>query len=122
MQLRSEAPFSIDFMLFWLGITVVVALLDYWIPVAGAKKFGGSKWGMYGSMARTNCRGNLLSTLRNYPGAAGLEPLLPNCFLERGISRQFVLRWAVLSDFLPDTMIKVTATCFMIYYYFEAIF
>ena len=37
----------------FLGITGVVALaitgLDYWIPVIGTRKFGGSRWGMVGT-------------------------------------------------------------------------
>jgi uncharacterized protein YqgC (DUF456 family) len=30
-------------------LTVVVAILDYYVPIWGAKRFGGSKWGMYGA-------------------------------------------------------------------------
>src|SRR6187402_403246 len=50
-QLNSPNPFSTKFLLIWGGITLVVTLLDYLIPVYGTKKFGGSKYGVWGSIA-----------------------------------------------------------------------
>ena len=47
-QLNSPNPFSTKFLLIWGGITLVVTLLDYLIPVYGTKKFGGSKYGVWG--------------------------------------------------------------------------
>jgi uncharacterized protein len=47
-QLNSPNPFSTKFLLIWGGITLAVTLLDYLIPVYGTKKFGGSKYGVWG--------------------------------------------------------------------------
>jgi uncharacterized protein len=39
-----------DDLLYGLGVaTIVITVLDYYIPIWGTKKFGGSKWGTYGS-------------------------------------------------------------------------
>ncbi len=47
-QFREPDPFTIPFLLLWLAVVVMVVVLDYYIPVWGTKKFGGSKYGMWG--------------------------------------------------------------------------
>jgi uncharacterized protein YqgC (DUF456 family) len=48
-QLRDQPPFSTRFLLIWLLITIVVTILDYWIPIYGTKKFGGTRAGVWGA-------------------------------------------------------------------------
>lgn len=47
-QFRTDKPFSLKFMLIWGGIVALVILLDYLVPIYGTKKFGGSKYGIWG--------------------------------------------------------------------------
>ena len=47
-QVKAEAPFSPKFLWIWVGIILVITILDYMIPVYGTKKFGGSKFGVWG--------------------------------------------------------------------------
>lgn len=47
-QVKAEAPFSPKFLWIWVGIILVITILDYMIPVYGTKKFGGSKYGVWG--------------------------------------------------------------------------
>ena len=47
-QLQSEPPYTSDFLLTWAGITLVITGLDYVIPIYGTKRFGGTKFGMWG--------------------------------------------------------------------------
>ena len=48
-QLRDPAPFGTTFLLICLGVTVLVTVLDYVVPAYGTKKFGGTKYGVWGS-------------------------------------------------------------------------
>ena len=43
-------PFSSTFLLIMGGLGVLVTILDYVVPVVGAKKYGASKWGIWISM------------------------------------------------------------------------
>ncbi|MBL0740111.1 DUF456 domain-containing protein [Chryseolinea lacunae] len=47
-QLNTNPPFSAKFLWIMGGITVAITVLDYFVPIYGAKKFGGGKWGMWG--------------------------------------------------------------------------
>ena len=48
MQLTTNPPYTLTFMLVWAGIVIAVSALEYLIPVYGAKKLGGSKYGLWG--------------------------------------------------------------------------
>ena len=44
-----RAQFSWQFLTIWAVVVVVIQVLDYFIPAWGTKKFGGSKYGVWGS-------------------------------------------------------------------------
>ncbi|GAB1452462.1 DUF456 domain-containing protein [Draconibacterium sp.] len=50
LHFTSTHHFSINFLVFWAIVTAVVYGLDLIIPVWGTKKFGGSKYGVWGSI------------------------------------------------------------------------
>ena len=47
-QFRDPNPFTTKFLLIWAAIVVVSLVLDYLIPVWGTKRFGGTKYGVWG--------------------------------------------------------------------------
>lgn len=50
LQLTSTPPFSLEFMLWFGAGTLVITLIDYLIPPLAAKKFGGSRYSVMGSV------------------------------------------------------------------------
>jgi len=50
LHFTDKYQFSTKFMIIWAAVSVVVFLLDQFIPVWGTKKFGGSKQGVWGSV------------------------------------------------------------------------
>jgi len=49
LQLSSKQPFTTEYMWLLAGIVVVVTVIDNVVPIWSTKKFGGSKWGTWGS-------------------------------------------------------------------------
>jgi uncharacterized protein YqgC (DUF456 family) len=49
LQLQENPPFTAKFIVVWALITAGVTLLDYFVPIWGTKKLGGSKTGMWGA-------------------------------------------------------------------------
>lgn len=49
LQLTSKHPFSSEFLVIWAVVTGAIVLLDYYIPIYGTKKFGGTKSGTWGA-------------------------------------------------------------------------
>jgi uncharacterized protein YqgC (DUF456 family) len=47
---KAWKPFSLTFILVMGGLTVLVTLLDYVVPAMGARRYGASKLGMWGSL------------------------------------------------------------------------
>lgn len=46
---KDNRPFSIETLLLWGFLTILVTVLDYIVPVWGTKRFGGSRYGTWGS-------------------------------------------------------------------------
>lgn len=48
-QATEQVDFSWQFLLIWGVVTIVVSILDYVVPAWGTKRFGGTRYGVWGS-------------------------------------------------------------------------
>ena len=118
-QLQSTPPYSTDFLLTWAGITLVITGLDYVIPIYGTKRFGGTKYGMWG------CVIGLIGGLWLGPLGLIIGPFVGALIGELigNAKSEHAIRAALGSfvGFLLGTLLKLVA-CFVMGWYFTDAF
>jgi len=119
VQLKTEPLFTLTFMLVWAGIVLVVSLLDYLIPVYGTRKFGGSKYGLWG------CTFGLFAGVWFGPWGIIIGPFAGAFFGELIASSQTdkALKAAFGSfiGFLFSTLLKLIVCVIMAWYFVVAL-
>jgi hypothetical protein len=113
-QFRATKPFSVTFMIIWGVIIAVVILLDYLVPIYGTKKFGGSKYGIWG------CTLGFLAAFWLGPWGIIFGPFIGALigeYIANKDSKQ-ATRAAIgsFAGFLFGTLIKVVTSLVMGYY------
>jgi uncharacterized protein YqgC (DUF456 family) len=108
-------PLTSTLMVVMAILTVVVTIGDYIIPLWGAKKYGTSKWGIWGSVAGMTIGiffspfGILLGALI---GAVAVEWLVQK---EKG--KAFKAGWGVIVGSLLGAVLKLGVSGMMAYYF-----
>lgn len=115
LQLTSSHPFSLQFLIIWALVVIVLMILDNVIPAYGTKKFGGSTYGIWGCMI------GMLIGLFFSPIGLVVGPLT-GAFLGEligGKNSDQALRsaWGSFWGFLAGTILKVIASGLMGYYF-----
>ncbi|NGP87245.1 DUF456 domain-containing protein [Fodinibius halophilus] len=116
LQLTSAHPFSLQFFIIWGLIVFVLMVLDNVIPAYGAKKFGGSPYGIWG------CIIGMVIGIFFSPIGLIVGPLV-GAFageLIGGQTSDQAMRSAVGSflGFMASTVLKLIASGMMGYYFF----
>lgn len=119
-QLRTDAPFTTKFLWIWAGITIVVTALDYIIPVYGTRKYGGSRYGIWG------CTIGLIVGIWMGPLGIILGPFL-GAFIGEMIARNnsenaLKAAWGSFVGFLFGTLLKLVACLVMAWYLVKLMF
>jgi len=112
--------FSNRFLLIWAGITVIVTLIDYWVPVWGAKKFGASRPGIRGSII-----GLVIGLIFFPPFGIIIGPFAGAVIGEllSGKNTPHALRagFGSFAGFLAGVLLKLVASGMMTWYFFETL-
>ncbi len=117
-QLQSEPPYTTRFLLIWGGIALVLTILDYIIPIYGTRKFGGTRYGMWG------CVIGLVFGIWLGPIGIIVGPFIGALVGELigNASSDHAVRAALGSfvGFLVGTLLKLIACLIMGWYFIEA--
>jgi uncharacterized protein YqgC (DUF456 family) len=119
LQLREAPGFTSRFLIIWLVVVIVVAVLDYVVPLYGVAKFGGTKYGLWG------CGIGLIAGLWFGPVGIIAGPFVGALIGELLASNQSgrALRAAVGSfiGFVFSTLLKLVTCIVMAWYFVKAL-
>jgi uncharacterized protein len=121
LQLTTKYQFSNRFMIFWLIVTIVMAILENIIPIWGARKFGASKRGIWGSII-----GLILGIFMFPPFGIIIGPFIGAFIGEitAGKETKPALKagFGSFFGFMTGIALKLTASGIMSWYFFRELF
>lgn len=121
LQLTSRKPFSEEFLVIWALVTLAVVLADYYIPIWGTKKFGGTKAGVWGATL------GLLAGLFFFPPIGIIAGPFLGAFLgelinnSRDSSKAFRSALGSFIGFVAGTLMKLGVSLVMGFYLIRAL-
>lgn len=120
LQISSYQPFSQNFLVIWALVTILVVIADYYIPIWGTKKFGGTKGGVWGATV------GLIIGIFLFPPIGLIVGPFIGAFAGEMLNNQDsskAFRSAIGSfiGFVAGTLMKIGISIVMGYYFFTAL-
>lgn len=114
-------PFSPTFLIIMAAVTVIVTALDYIVPVAGAKKYGASKFGFWGAII------GMIVGIIYFPPLGMIIGAFIGAFVGElliGKQSSAALRagWGVFIGVILGILLKLIASGVMTFYFIKALF
>jgi uncharacterized protein YqgC (DUF456 family) len=117
LHFSPSVHFTSNFLILWAFIAIAVTALDYIVPIWGTKKYGGTKYGTWGSMI-----GLIIGLFFGPTGIiAGpfLGALVGELIGGRESQDAFKAAKGAFVGFLLGVGLKLIASGFMAYYFFS---
>lgn len=112
-------PLTPTLIIFMLIITIAVTVMDYFIPLIGAKKYGTSKWGIYGSIAGM-ILGAFFSPLGMLFGAL-IGAVSVEWMVSRKEKQALRAGWGIFIGSIFGSILKLVVSGVMAYYFMIAV-
>ncbi|MDX1640109.1 MAG: DUF456 family protein [Balneolaceae bacterium] len=120
MQFTLGAPFSWTFLLIWGLVVGITATIDGLIPAEGARRMGGSQYGIYGCLI-----GGVVGLFLFPPFGIIIGPIvgafLGELMYGRRSDSAFRAAMGSFVGFLVATVLKVSVSLILAYYFFSNI-
>jgi uncharacterized protein len=120
LHFSKYAQYSTRFLLLFGGLTVIVAVLDYVIPVWGTKQLGGSKYGTWGAAV------GVLAGLFFGPAGIIIGPFIGAVCGEmlsgRKTNEAFRAGFGSFIGFVAGTLMKIVLSAILAFYFFRELF
>lgn len=118
LQVGPVVPFSMKFMVIMALVVAAISILDYFIPAFGAKKWGGSRYGIIGAMA-----GVVVGIFVFPPFGFIVFPLL-GAFVGEVLNgansnKAFKAAFGTFAGLLLGTLMKFSITIVIAFYFFS---
>jgi uncharacterized protein YqgC (DUF456 family) len=113
---RDWQPFSVTFLLVMAGIAAILTILDYVVSAAGAKKYGASKAGLWGSIVGMIIGMIFFPPLGIFAGAL-VGAVIGEIAIGKKTGEAFRVGWGVFVGNLIGAAFKL-AYCLMLLFFF----
>ncbi len=112
-------PLTPTLIVILLIVTMVVTLIDYLLPLFGAKRYGASKWGVWGAIGGMMI-GIFFSSFGMVLGAF-LGAVLVEWFVSRKEGQALRAGWGIIVGSLLGMILKLGTSGIMAYYLIRAV-
>lgn len=121
LQLTEPTPFTTKFMIIWAVIVIIVVALDYIIPVWGTKRFGGTRYGVIGTII-----GLFVGLFIFPPFGIIIGPIVGalagELYARKPYKEATKAAFGSFVGFLVTTLVKLVVSGILTYHYFTAVF
>jgi uncharacterized protein YqgC (DUF456 family) len=119
--IKNWEPFSTTFLIIMAGLAIALTILDYIVPAAGAKKYGASKLGIWGSVVGMIIGLFFIPPWGIFIGTF-LGALVGELLTGKAMNKALRVGWGVFVGNMVGIGLKLAFAGVALFFYFQAMF